>query len=610
MIIFPMGTVAAQFLPHGHCYLWNFGLIGLHVASDFLIALAYYSISIALIYFVSKRTDLPYPSLFLLFGAFIISCGTIHLMEIWTIWHPHYWVSGALKALTALIGLYTTIELFYAISQALILPSPTQLETANQQLEREVNNHQQTEAALRESEDRFRRAFDNAAIGVALVAPDGRWLKVNHSLCEIVGYSESELLALTFQDITHPDDLEADLNYMRQMLAGEIRTYQLEKRYFHKLGHEIWILLSVSLVYDNKDRPLYFIAQIQDITARKQAEQALQEEKSILRSFYDSAPMMMGVVELGNEDVRHLADNTATAAFFGVTAEAMQGQWASQMGVPKDILRLWIEHYRQSKTTDKPVRFEYIHSGTNTQYLSATVSTIIGSTQFPRFSYVIEDISDRQQGKEKLEKSLQEKEILLKAIHHQVKNNLQIICSLLNLQSRSLKEQKIAQHFRATQNRVKTMALLHEQLYQSPTLAQVSLSKYLQQLTGSLFLSYATSKIDLETKLDDCLMDVDTALPCGLIVNELLSNAIKYAFTSTEKGKLFLETSIEHDQSLVLIVRDNGKGFPANFVWEESKSLGLSLVKSLIEQLQGNLEMSSTPEDGTQFTFTLKKINK
>ena len=605
MIIFPMGTVAAQFFPYGHCYLWNFGLIRLHVASDFLIALAYYSLSIALIYFVRRRTDLPYSSLFLLFGAFIISCGTTHLMEIWTIWHPHHWVSGALKALTALICLYTAIELFYAIPQALVLPSPIQLETANQQLEREVNKHQQTEAALRESEERFRSAFDYAAIGVALVSPNGRWLEVNRSLCEIVGYSESELLALTFQDITHPDDLDADLNYVCQMLAGEIRTYQMEKRYVHKLGHKIWILLSVSLVRDKLDKPLYFIAQIQDITARKQAEQALQEEKSILRSFYDSAPMMMGVVELGDEDILHLTDNRATAAFFGVTAEAMQGQWASQMGVPKDILRLWIEHYRQSKTAGSPVRFEYIYPGIDTQYLSATVLTIIGSTPSSRFSYVIEDISDRQKDKEKLEKSLQEKEILLKAIHHQVKNNLQIICSLLNLQSRSLKEQKIAQHFRATQNRVKTMALLHEQLYQSPTLAQVSLSKYLQQLTGSLFLSYATSKIDLETKLDDCLIDIDTALPCGLIVNELLSNAIKYAFTSTEKGKLFLETSIEHNQSLVLTIRDNGKGFPANFVWEESKSLGLSLVKSLIEQLQGNVEMSSTPEVGTQFTFTL-----
>jgi PAS domain S-box-containing protein len=131
--------------------------------------------------------------------------------------------------------------------------------------------------ALRQSEERFRSAFDHAAIGMAVVGLDGRWLQVNNSLCEIVGYTEAELLARTFQDITHPEDLEADLAYVRQMLAGEIHTYQMEKRYFHKAGHVVWILLSVSLVHDVHGRPLRFLGQIQDISVRKQAEEALQE---------------------------------------------------------------------------------------------------------------------------------------------------------------------------------------------------------------------------------------------------------------------------------------------------------------------------------------------
>lgn len=160
------------------------------------------------------------------------------------------------------------------------------VEVANQELKSEIINYKQaldalaqTEEALRESEERFRSAFDYAAIGIALVALDGTWLKVNRAICEIVGYSEYELLATNFQAITHPDDLDIDLNYVRQMLAGEIRTYQMEKRYFHKLGHIVWILLSVSLVHDANGNPLYFIAQIQDITARKQALDALQESE-------------------------------------------------------------------------------------------------------------------------------------------------------------------------------------------------------------------------------------------------------------------------------------------------------------------------------------------
>ncbi|WP_131794412.1 GGDEF domain-containing protein [Fluoribacter gormanii] len=133
----------------------------------------------------------------------------------------------------------------------------------------------QINAALEESESRFRSAFNSAAIGIAIVSLEGRWLKVNESLCQIVGYSEKELLETDFQSITYPEDLELDLNYMRQLMAGEIRFYHMEKRYIHKNGDIIWILLSGSLIRDLENKPLYFIAQIQNIDAQKRAEQEL-----------------------------------------------------------------------------------------------------------------------------------------------------------------------------------------------------------------------------------------------------------------------------------------------------------------------------------------------
>lgn len=137
---------------------------------------------------------------------------------------------------------------------------------------RDITDLKEIELKLRESEERFRRAFEDAATGEALVAPNGKFIKVNRSLCEIVGYSEQELLSKTFQELTHPDDLDLDLNYVQQMLAGEIRTYQMEKRYFHKLGYAVWILLSVSMVSDIDGKPIYFVAQIQNINQRKCAE--------------------------------------------------------------------------------------------------------------------------------------------------------------------------------------------------------------------------------------------------------------------------------------------------------------------------------------------------
>ncbi|OKH22622.1 hypothetical protein NIES593_12590 [Hydrococcus rivularis NIES-593] len=143
----------------------------------------------------------------------------------------------------------------------------------------DITERKRAEAALRESEKCFYNAFEYAAIGMALVALDGRWLKVNRALCEIVGYSQEELLATSFQAITHPEDLESSIAYMRQLLAGEINTYQIEKRYLHRQGHTVWVLLSVSVVRDDRGQPLYFIAQIQDITARKQAEASLRESE-------------------------------------------------------------------------------------------------------------------------------------------------------------------------------------------------------------------------------------------------------------------------------------------------------------------------------------------
>lgn len=127
----------------------------------------------------------------------------------------------------------------------------------------------------REAEQRFRLAFEQAAVGMALVAPDGRFLRVNRALCDLVGYAAQDLVSKTFQEITHPEDLDLDLEFVRRMLAGELRTYTMEKRYFHADGHTVWVLLSVSLVRGDDGEPRYFISQIQDITERRQLEQRL-----------------------------------------------------------------------------------------------------------------------------------------------------------------------------------------------------------------------------------------------------------------------------------------------------------------------------------------------
>lgn len=185
---------------------------------------------------------------------------------------------------------------------------------------RQAEQRQRTEETLRESEERFRSAFDHAAIGMALVAIDGRWLKVNRSLCDLVGYTEQELLSLSFQDITHPEDMEVDLSYARQLIAGEIRSYQLEKRYFHADGHVVWILLSGSMVRDAQGNPLYFIAQIQDISERKQAEKLLALQAVVVKN------MAGGVCLIRATDNTIVYANPKFESLFGYALGELNGK--------------------------------------------------------------------------------------------------------------------------------------------------------------------------------------------------------------------------------------------------------------------------------------------
>jgi diguanylate cyclase (GGDEF)-like protein/PAS domain S-box-containing protein len=176
----------------------------------------------------------------------------------------------------------------------------------------DITERLQRDNALLESEARFRNAFDAAAIGMAIVSLDGKWLQVNPPLCRMLGYSEPDLKKLTFQDVTHPDDLAADLDYVEQVLRGEIPSYQMEKRYFHKDGHVVWVLLSVSMVRGRDGAPLHFVSQIQDITARKQTELELVANRRFLADLIDAIPMPLTVKD---DNRRFVIVNEATGHF-------------------------------------------------------------------------------------------------------------------------------------------------------------------------------------------------------------------------------------------------------------------------------------------------------
>ncbi|WP_206813764.1 PAS domain S-box protein, partial [Chroococcus sp. FPU101] len=270
----------------------------------------------------------------------------------------------------------------------------------------------QMEEALRTSEECFRSAFDYAAIGMALVALDGGWLKVNQSLCEMLGYSVSELLAINFQAITHPDDLETDLRFVHQLLNDEIRFYQMEKRYFSKKGEIIWVILSVSLVRNQEGQPQYFISQIQNITARKQYERELAKKTAEMAAIFRAIPDTIVFAD-ENRCIRQV--NPAFTRLFGYSSEEVLGKTTEFLySQPEDYLQQGKNRYnRNAQEQWQPYEISYQHKNGQilfTETVSAVVKdrtdTLIG------FIGIVRDISERKQ----LEKTLQKNLTLQQAI--------------------------------------------------------------------------------------------------------------------------------------------------------------------------------------------------
>lgn len=267
-------VLASIFIPHGHCYLWKPGLVGLHIASDALIALAYYSIPLMLVYFVQKRRDIPFNWIFLMFGAFIIACGTTHIMEIWTLWHPTYWLSGLLKAGTAAVSLYTAGELIPLIPQALALPSPAQLEEANQSLQQEIRERLQTEQALKKSEELYRGIVEDQTELICRYLPDGTLTFVNQAYSRYLGKKRDELIGQKFISLILEEDPEQVSALCKSLFSlTPNRPVTMHEHRVFLNGEIVWQQWTNRAIFDQAGNMIEFQAVGQDITERKIAEE-------------------------------------------------------------------------------------------------------------------------------------------------------------------------------------------------------------------------------------------------------------------------------------------------------------------------------------------------
>jgi len=547
------------------------------------------------------------------------------------------------------------------------------------------------EVALRESETQFRTIFEVASVGIVQSdSMTGRILQCNKTYCRITGYPLSELLEVSFPEITHPEDRQRDWDIFSRAARGETPVYYNEKRYIRKDGSIIWVRLNAAFVRDSKGQAIRTVAVCEDITERKRAKTFGEIGREVLQILNEPG-------DLQDSLQRVLTILKARTGFDAVGIRLQDGgdfPYFVQEGFSKDFLlteNTLIERNADGGvcrdkdgsvslectcglvisgktdpanplftpggscwTNDSSLllgippgedprlhpRNECIHQG----YASVALvpirdkDRIIGLIQLNdrgkgRFSLdtveLMEGIAShigaalmRKKAEESLRESeealramLSEKKVLLKEVHHRVKNNLQVMSSLVSLQADSLVDERLQGVLSDVRGRIMTMALMHEKLYQTDDLAKLNFGEYAASLLQYLWRAHgsAAEKVRLNMSFAPLILPTEMVVHCGLILNELASNTIKHAFPSGTESGTGCEVSValgyDPDTGIVsLRVRDNGIGLPADLEWRQSSTLGLRLVQMLAGQMRGTVQTGPGPDlgSGTEFQVNFK----
>ncbi len=272
------------FLPHRFCIANSPQLLLLSIFSNLIVALSYFSIPVVLIYFTRRRKDSHLHLTAWLFACFILACGSTHLLHVVTYWYPWYRLQALFDFTTALISLYTALHLWKLLPQWLNLPNHAQLLQLNQQLQHEISENQRINHALFHSEQCFKTIFETAPLGIAIInSITGELDEVNPRYAEIVGLSVAQMKKINWMKITHPDDIQADLDNMALLNSRHIKHFTLEKRYIRPDKSIVWVIISVvPFAMVNKQQP-HHLCMVEDISERKQAEQSLYEKSQALQ---------------------------------------------------------------------------------------------------------------------------------------------------------------------------------------------------------------------------------------------------------------------------------------------------------------------------------------
>ena len=660
MLSSQLGAIA--FMPHGMCYLWKPWLVGLHLVSNGIIALSYFSIPFTLVYILRKRRDIPFNNIFLLFAAFILFCGTCHAFDMWTLWYPNYWVSGWLKLLTAGISGATAIALIVEIPQILELPSPKQLEEIDRQLREKIAELQQQKATIYRQEQFLRSIYDNVleAIFVVDIAADGFYYQgFNQTAQTLTGLLDRDVVDKTPAQIFPPQAAAAvEQNY--QQCVETQTTISYEECLPFK-GEDTWWLTTLNPVTDEEGKVYRIIGTSLNISDRKQAEIALDRDKNFLQALLDN--LSDGIVACDTEGVLTLF-NRATREFHGLPPQPIAvDNWAEYYDLylsdgKTRMSKEEIPLFRALKGESvRDVEIAIVPKQGKPRTLLANGDSIVDSKGAKIGAVVaMRDISDLKKAQQDLAQLNEELEFLVQRRTHQLeKVNTMLLATTAQLEKRNQELDRfayVASHdLKAPLRAINNLShwieedladKLDEESQHHMNLMRGRVSRMENLINGLLAYSrvgrmqYESCLVSVRQLLADIIDSLDPPpkftieikdemptfvtelVPLQQVFSNLISNAIQHS--DSNDGKITISVR-ERANFYEFAVTDNGKGIAPEYHekiftifqtleardTKESTGIGLSIVKKAVESQGGRVVVESEVGAGTTFRFTWNK---
>lgn len=420
---------------------------------------------------------------------------------------------------------------------------------------------------------------------------EGNIINFNAKSCEITGYTPEELAHMNVWQVLTDDCIDTARLMVQEKLEGKAyTTYELTMRDKH--GNRIPVEVNSRILYRDGN-PYEILGIARDITERKKAEAELRESEERFRTYTESTSILVMIYQ----NNRWIYANPSASRITGYPREELIGMNFWEIVHP-DLLDIIKERGLARQRGEEPIN-EYeakiLTKNNEIRYIEFKADLINYSNQQAVLVSGV-DITDRIKMEDDLRRSLQEKVVLLKEIHHRVKNNFQVITSLLNLQARNMKNEELVDHFSGIYNRIRSMALVHEKLYQSENISSLDFSGYVRSLVNEIQQSFSYQPgVQLEVTGSNVYLNLDQAVACGLIINELVSNSLKYACDRANAGgKVEVSLSSNGNGMRKITVRDNGPGIPDKAMQGTGSTLGMQLVHLLVEQLNGSIHIDNS----------------